>query len=106
MIKYLSYGNYLGDGLKGLLNEGGSSRVAALKKACESVGGTIEKFYYAFGEYDFFAISNFPDNVSASAAALAMRATGLVSIKATVLMTPEEMDEVAKKAPAYRGPGQ
>ncbi|MFZ0929208.1 MAG: GYD domain-containing protein [Syntrophobacteraceae bacterium] len=106
MAKYLYYGNFVGDGIKGLLKDGGSGRVAAVKKAFESLGGTVECYYFAFGEYDFFIIVDAPDNVSAASASLTANASGLVTVKTTVLMTPEEMDEVAKKSPTYRGPGQ
>jgi uncharacterized protein with GYD domain len=47
-----------------------------------------------------------PDNVTAASFALTVSATGLVTTMTTVLMSPEEMDEVAKKSPTYRGPGQ
>jgi uncharacterized protein with GYD domain len=106
MAKYVVYGNYVGDGLKGLLKDGGSSRVAAVKKLLESLGGTMECFYYAFGEYDVFCIYDVPDNVSAASIALTISATGLIRTKTVVLITPEEMDQVAKKSPTYRGPGQ
>ena len=47
-----------------------------------------------------------PDNASMAALALTVAATGLVTIKTTVLMTAEELDEAIKKTPQYRGPGQ
>jgi uncharacterized protein with GYD domain len=106
MAKYLNYGNFVGDGIKGLLKDGGSSRVAAVKKLFESMGGTLECYYYAFGEYDYFVIADLPDKVSAAAALLAVNASGRVKNNAVVLITPEEMDEVAKKSPTYRAPGQ
>ncbi|MFO1206448.1 MAG: hypothetical protein U1E63_12085 [Burkholderiales bacterium] len=37
-----------------------------------------------------------------SAIALTIAATGVVTIKTTVLMTPEEVDEATKKTPSYR----
>jgi len=49
MAKYLIQANYIGEGIKGLLKEGGSSRRAVVEKLAESVGGTIEAYYYAFG---------------------------------------------------------
>jgi hypothetical protein len=49
MVKYLSYGNFEGDGIKGLTKEGGSSRVAAVKKLFRSVSETLECCYYALG---------------------------------------------------------
>ena len=106
MSKYLIEANYVGDGLKGLLNEGGSRRGAAVAKAVQSVGGTVEGFYYAFGDTDAYLIMEMPDNASMAALALTVAATGLVTIKTTVLMTAEELDEAIKKTPQYRGPGQ
>jgi uncharacterized protein with GYD domain len=106
MAKYLLHGNYMGDGLKGLLKEGGSSRRAAMEKALKSLGGTVECFYYALGEDDYFIIADMPDNVSAAALTLTVRASGAGTMKTTVLMAPEEMDEVVRKSPAYRAPGQ
>ena len=106
MAKYLYYGNFVGDGLKGLLKDGGSGRVAAVKKLFESVGGTLECYYYAFGEYDYFIIADMPDNLSAASASLVVNAAGRVRNNTIVLMTPIEMDEVVKKPPTYRAPGQ
>jgi len=106
MAKYLYYGNFVGDGLKGLLKDGGSGRVAAVKKLFESVGGTLECYYYAFGEYDYFIIADMPDNLSAASASLVVNAAGRVRNNTIVLMTPIEMDEVVKKPSTYRAPGQ
>ena len=53
MSKYLFHGSYTSDGLKGLMEEGGSKRVEAAQQALGSVGGTLEAFYFAFGEDDF-----------------------------------------------------
>lgn len=105
MPKYMVQGNYVGEGLKGLLKEGGSSRRETVAKLLEAMGGKLEGFYYAFGEDDVFAIFDMPDNVTAAALALVVNASGAVSIKTTVLMTPEEVDEVTKKTVAYRPPG-
>ena len=106
MPKYLIQANYVGEGIKGLLKEGGSSRRATVEKAFESVGGKIEAFYYAFGETDVYVIGDVPDNVTAAALALTVASTGVVTCKTTVLMTPEEVDGVVKKTPSYRAPGQ
>jgi len=106
MAKYLYYGNFVGEGLKGLVKEGGSGRVAAVKKLFESVGGKLESYYYAFGKYDYFIIADVPDNVSAASVSLTVSSSGFVRNNIAVLMTPEEMDEVAKKSPTYRGPGR
>jgi len=106
MTKYLIQANYVGDGLKGLLKEGGSSRRAAIEKLFESVGGKVEAFYYAFGDTDLFIVADVPDNVSAAALSLTVNATGAATTKVTVLLTAEEMDAAAKKTPSYRAPGE
>jgi uncharacterized protein with GYD domain len=106
MPKYLIQANYVGEGLKGLLKEGGSSRRAAVEKLYGSVGGKVEAFYYAFGETDLFMIADVPDNVSAAALSLAVNASGAATSKVTVLMTAEEMDAAVKKTTSYRAPGK
>ncbi len=106
MPRYLLQANYVGEGIKGLLKEGGTSRRAAAEKAVKSVGGTMEAFYYAFGDTDVFVVAEVPDQVSMAALALTISASGAVTTKTTVLMTAEEVDAATKKTPSYRAPGQ
>ena len=106
MPKILLQANYVGDGVKGLLKEGGSSRRAAAESAVKSLGGTLEAFYYAFGKKDAFLIADVPDNATAAALALAVNASGLVAVETTILMTPEEVDGAVKKSAGYRPPGK
>jgi uncharacterized protein with GYD domain len=106
MPKYLVQANYVGDGVKGLLKEGGSSRRAVVEKLFKSGGGKLESFYYAFGETDLYGVVDMPDNASMAAAVLTVAASGVINLKTTVLMTPEEMDQAAKKTPEYRPPGR
>ena len=106
MPKFLVQANYVGEGIKGLLKEGGTSRRATIEKLAQSMGGKVEAFYYAFGETDAFIIVDVPDNASMAAAALTASASGAVTVKTTVLMSPEEVDAAVKKAPSYRPPGQ
>jgi len=105
LAKYLIQASYVGEGIKGLLKEGGSARCAAVEKLLASVGGKVDSFYYAFGDTDAYVIVDAPDNVTTAAVALTVAASGLVTIKTTVLMTPEEVDQATKKSPAYRAPG-
>jgi uncharacterized protein with GYD domain len=106
MGKYLFEANYLGDGIKGLMNEGGSKRRDALRDALASVGGTLECFYYAFGETDVLGVFEVPDTAGAAALSLMINSTGNVSVRLKPLMSPEDLDEAAKKTPSYRAPGQ
>ena len=106
MAKYLFQVSYTEVGLKGLLKEGGSKRAEVVAQVFRSVGGTVEAVYYAFGDTDVFIIGDMPDNVSSAAASLVASASGAVTIKTTVLMTPEEVDQAVKKSVEYRPPGK
>jgi len=106
MAKYLVQASYTTDGVQGLLKDGGSKRRAAAEQAIKGLGGTLDAFYYAFGDTDVFAIADAPDNQSAAAVSLAVTASGALRAKITVLMTPEEMDQATKKSVSYRPPGR
>lgn len=105
MPKYLFHGSYTPEGYRGLVAEGGSKRIEAAKQALGSVGGTLEAFYFSFGKNDFYIIVNLPDHVSTTAITLAGNVSGTFSIRAEVLLTPEEMDEAVKKSVDFRPPG-
>jgi uncharacterized protein with GYD domain len=106
MPKYLITATYEAEGVKGLLQGGGTSRIAFLQQVMESLGGTAEAFYFAFGEHDGYAIVDLPDNVSAAAIPLIVRASGVADMQVTPLLTPEEVDAATQKGVNYRPPGQ
>lgn len=106
MTKYLFEANYVGDGIKGLMREGGTKRRDAVVEALKSVGGSLDSFYYAFGETDVLGIFDIPEQADAAALSLMINSTGSVNLQLKPLMTPEDIDEAAKKTPSYRAPGQ
>jgi uncharacterized protein with GYD domain len=106
MPKYLFQASYTNDGVKGLLKDGGSKRRAMVEQLARSLGGRVEAFYFSFGDTDTFTIIDLPDNVTAAAASLVVNAAGAVRLKTNVLLTPEEMDQAAKKKVSYRAPGK
>jgi uncharacterized protein with GYD domain len=105
MPKYLTVASYTAEGAKGLLKEGGTARRAVVEKLLKSLGGHLEAFYFAFGEDDVYLIADGPDNVTSAAMSLTISASGAVRTKTIVLITPEEMDQAAKKTVKYRAPG-
>ena len=105
MQKYLFYGSYTAEGYQGLLNEGGSARIDVSKRALQSIGGSLEAFYYSKGEQDFYIIVNLPDNVSSTAVTLVGNASGTFRIRAVALLTPEQMDKAVKLKVDFRPPG-
>ena len=98
--------SYVGEGLKGLLKEGGTKRRETVTQVIEGMGGKLESFYYAFGDYDVVGVADMPDNVSSVAFSLMVNASGVINAKTTVLLTPEEIDQATKKIGDYRPPGQ
>jgi len=106
MPKYLFEISYTLEGTKGLQKDGGSKRKVAGQAAIESLGGKLEAFYFAFGQNDVIAIVDMPDAASAAAASIALAASGAVTGKTTVLLSPEEIDAAVKKTPSYTPPGR
>jgi len=106
MPKYLVQSSYVGDGVRGLRQDGGSARRAVAERACASVGGRLDVFYFAFGDADVVAIMDMPDNTTAAGVALLVGASGKVDVKTTVLLTPEEVDTAVKLGGDYRPPGE
>jgi uncharacterized protein with GYD domain len=105
MSKYLLEVNYTIDGVQGVRSGGGSARVAAATELIESLGGSVESFYFAFGGTDVFVIAELPDNAAAAAASLAVTAGGGATGRVVVLLTPAELDTAAGKQASYRPPG-
>jgi uncharacterized protein with GYD domain len=105
MPKYLVEASYTSEGMKGVISKGGSARRDAVAKTVADLGGTIEGFYFAFGDTDAFVICDLPDNVSAAAIGMAVGASGGASCKTTVLLTPDEVDRAAKTQVGYTAPG-
>jgi len=106
MAKYMIQASYTADGAKGLLKDGGTKRRQAAEAALKSAGGTLEAFYFAFGENDAIIIVDAPDHATIAGASVAINASGAVTTRTTVLMTPEEIDQAVKKAVAYTPPGR
>jgi uncharacterized protein with GYD domain len=103
--KFLLEVNYTLDGIKAVKAGGGGARVAAATELIEGLGGTLESFYFAFGDTDVYAIGDFPDSVSAAAAALAVSAGGGATVRTVALLSPADIDAAAATKTAYRPPG-
>jgi uncharacterized protein with GYD domain len=108
MPKYVISASYTHEGVEGVRTKGGSSRRDAVAETAKSMGGELEAFYFAFGDYDALVLVDLPDNEAAAAVALSVDAAGGATTKTTVLLTPEEVDDAAKRsrdAVDYRPPG-
>ncbi len=105
MAKYLIKGSYTPEGTKGLLKDGGTARRKAVEDMAKRLDGTIECFYYGYGDNDVYSIVDVPDRTSAIAMSLIVNASGAVTLSTTPLITPEEIDEACKRSIDYHPPG-
>lgn len=105
MPKYLFAVSYSPEGVRGLQKDGGTARRKAAEEVAKSVGGSVEAFYFSFGETDAYVVCDLPDNEAAAALALTVTASGAVAAKTVVLLTAEEVDAAAKRSVTYRPPG-
>ena len=106
MAKYLIKAAYSADGLKGVIKQGGTSRVKAVERAVAGVGGSLESFYFAFGGDDVYVIVDVPDHAAAIAMAGAVGTSGAMSSYETVvLLSPSEVDQAMNVAVDYTPPG-
>ncbi|TFV83337.1 GYD domain-containing protein [Blastococcus sp. CT_GayMR20] len=83
-------------------------RRKAATEYVESVGGTLQGFWYAFGSHDGVTLWEAPDDVSIAAVVLAIGSGGAVTnLETTVLMTVEDTMEAMRTAQrvTYRPPG-
>ncbi len=106
MAHYLVQAFYSKEGI-GQLLANPQDRAAAVRPVVEGMGGEIESFYFAFGEYDAVVLAELPDNVSAAALAMAVGGSpGISSYKTTPLLTMDEAIEAMRKASGtgYRSP--
>ena len=106
MAHYLIQVSYNNQGISDLVKNP-QDRSTAIRSVIEGMGGRIESFYFAFGDYDAVVIAELPDNASAVAFAMAVGAGGAMrSYKTTVLIPTAEAVEAMRKASTlgYRPP--
>jgi uncharacterized protein with GYD domain len=105
MPKYLLKASYTTEGVKGVLKGGGTARRSAVQQTVEGLGGSLECFYFAFGETDAYVIVDLPDNATAAAISMVVNAAGGAQVGTVPLLTPEEADEAVQKSVDYTPPG-
>jgi uncharacterized protein with GYD domain len=104
-VVHLLEASYTQSGVQGLIKEGGSSRRDTIAKMLADVGGTLDAFYFAFGDDDVVIIADIPDQETAAAISLSVGAAGAATVKTTVLMEPEQVDGATKRTIQCRPPG-
>lgn len=103
MPRYITFFSYTGDATKAMI-ERPSDRSAAGKALVESLGGTMEAFYWMQGHHDGFLITSVPDGVSAAALVAAVASTGAIGgLETHQIYDHEEQAEIMKRAKTALG---
>jgi uncharacterized protein with GYD domain len=100
MAKYAFLGGYTEKSWAGMV-QNPEGRGAAVRRLAEAAGGKLETFYWAFGEDDFLAIFDVPDDDAAAAISIAVVATGAIRNARTIkLMSTDDQASILTKAKA------
>lgn len=108
MARFITFFSYTGDSAKAMIKRP-TDRSAAARALVESLGGTMEAFYWMQGKHDGFLISNLPDAVSAAGLAVAVGSTGAIEgIETHQIFDLDEQATIVKRADtalkAYKPP--
>ena len=106
MPKYMYSGSYTKEGAAGLLREGGKARKEEAERIAEAMGGSMEAYYWSYGEMDFFMIVDVPQAMAIKFY-LHVGASGVFNGKLTPIITVEDMEEATStELPSMRLPGE
>jgi uncharacterized protein with GYD domain len=90
MPTYITQGRYTREAVKGMIVRP-EDRAAEVARLLGKVGGRLIGYYMTFGEYDFLAIAEAPNDVQMAAALLtASGGGGVTDLKTTVALTSIE----------------
>ena len=90
MPLYMLQGCYTQGAVKNLVARP-EDRAKAGSALVKAIGGKLHQYFMSFGEYDFVALMEFPDDQGPAATSLALGAAGHVTnLKTTKLLTVAE----------------
>lgn len=100
MAQYLLQLAYTPEAWQALVNNP-QDRSKSIEQPIKALGGSIEKFWLSFGDFDVVGVVEMPDSVSAAAFSMAIEAGGACrNIRTTPLLTTQEGLEAMRKAAA------
>jgi uncharacterized protein with GYD domain len=109
MPTYITQGRYTRDAIKGMIVKP-EDRADAVARLLSKVGGRLISYYLTFGEYDFLAIAEAPNDVQMAAALLAAGSgAGVTDLRTTIALTSIEAKgafaAASDLAPSFRSAG-
>lgn len=108
MAKYALFFSYTQEAWANMIKNP-TDRSEAARRLAESLGGSLEAFYWMFGEHDGFAVVDLPDSITAAAVSVAVASSGALERGYTTVVfdhdDQEALLEQAKSAlAAYHPP--
>ena len=97
MAKYLVKVSYNTDNIKDLLKKGATDRRKIVEELIAAIGGKLESFYYTFGDYGVFCVSDIADNLTAADLTTSLNKSGLVQCSTTLLISEEDIEKEKNK---------
>ncbi|HEX6519425.1 MAG TPA: GYD domain-containing protein [Streptosporangiaceae bacterium] len=107
MAKYMILFSLTGEAVKGFVAKP-SDRAAVVQELAGSVGGSLESYYWMFGQYDGAAVVALPDSRAAAAISLAATSSGAFrGFETHELIEANDLAAIAERARgiAYQPPG-
>jgi uncharacterized protein with GYD domain len=107
MAKYLVLFSFTGETAKRFIAQP-SDRAAVVRGLAESAGGSMEAYYWMFGQYDGLVIFELPDSTTAAALSLAVTASGgFTRFETHELIEAGDLARIAEQARRinYQPPG-
>ena len=107
VAKYLLLFSLTGEAVKRFVDKP-SDRAAVVGQLAQSVGGSLESYYWMFGQYDGAAILALPDSHTAAALNLAVISSGAFTrFETHELIEASDLTAIAERARgiAYQPPG-
>jgi uncharacterized protein with GYD domain len=92
---YISLINYTDQGIKTVKDTLG--RVEAAQQLASGMGGSLKEIYWTLGSYDLVAVSEAPDDETATAFALALGAQGNIRTTTLRAFDTEDMAGILAK---------
>ncbi len=90
MPHYMMQGNYTRDAIRALMARP-EDRSEAAGKLAKALGGKLRDYFMSFGEHDFVAIIELPDDEAAATMSFSVSSAGHVTnFTTTKLLTPSE----------------
>ena len=107
MAKYLALFGFTSEAINHFVVSP-SDRAAVVRRLVESVGGSLDCYYWMFGQYDGVAIVEMPDSHTWAATTMAILSSGTFThFETHELLHADDLPAIAERARqiAYQPPG-